>query len=223
MTTGRASREAMKKKIVLAAIRCIESEGMGSVTTRRVAREAGVNSAAINYYFGSKDELLREVFHMALGHFLEDVRTILNIEGLSIYSLLKLLLLFLLQGVKRYPNLMRALIFSDKEDYWNGEEEFFKELRRLLEKLIRFLLDSGRFKDEETVLMSLVQIFSAVIFPLLPLSLPYGYLKVYLEKYEEQTRYIDNILSRYINREGEIDKEEEKIKMLISRLFDSFI
>lgn len=33
----------------------------GSITTREVATKAGVNVASINYYFGSKEHLLREI------------------------------------------------------------------------------------------------------------------------------------------------------------------
>ncbi len=33
-------------------------EGIAATTTRSIAREAGVNQAMLNYYFGSKDELL---------------------------------------------------------------------------------------------------------------------------------------------------------------------
>ena len=35
-----------------------------------VAQAAGVNNAAINYYFGSKDNLLEETFTFTLSHFL---------------------------------------------------------------------------------------------------------------------------------------------------------
>ena len=44
---GRAARE----KIILAAIGCIEKDGLRRVTIRGIARAAGANSAAISYYF----------------------------------------------------------------------------------------------------------------------------------------------------------------------------
>ena len=42
-------RELAKKKIIFAAISCIQRDGIQGLTTRR-AKEAGVNNASINYY-----------------------------------------------------------------------------------------------------------------------------------------------------------------------------
>jgi AcrR family transcriptional regulator len=47
--------------ILSTALTAFASDGFGSVTTRRIAREAGVNSAMIQYHFGSKDGLYRAV------------------------------------------------------------------------------------------------------------------------------------------------------------------
>jgi len=62
-------RESVKKRIIQATIICIEKDGIQSLTTRSVAKEAGVNNAAINYYFGSKDKLLEETLKQITDHF----------------------------------------------------------------------------------------------------------------------------------------------------------
>ena len=49
---------APQERIVLATIQSIEQYGVSRATVRRSADVAGVNVAAINYYFGSKDRLL---------------------------------------------------------------------------------------------------------------------------------------------------------------------
>ncbi|MDP4095119.1 MAG: TetR family transcriptional regulator, partial [Bacillota bacterium] len=49
-----------KERIILATIELIEKKGINSITTRGIASTANVNSAAINYYFGSKEKLLDE-------------------------------------------------------------------------------------------------------------------------------------------------------------------
>ena len=41
--------------------------GFAGASLRAVTREAGVNLAAVNYHFGSKEELLREIFRRHLG------------------------------------------------------------------------------------------------------------------------------------------------------------
>jgi AcrR family transcriptional regulator len=46
------------QRLVMATIRCIERHGLEAATVRRITEDAGVNVAAINYYFGSKDRLI---------------------------------------------------------------------------------------------------------------------------------------------------------------------
>ena len=49
--------DSVEDRIILAAIECIEKYGISGATNRQIALIAGVNNAAINYYFRSKDEL----------------------------------------------------------------------------------------------------------------------------------------------------------------------
>jgi len=48
--------------IVAAAERLYADRGFGDVTLRDIVAEANVNLAAVNYHFGSKDELIAELF-----------------------------------------------------------------------------------------------------------------------------------------------------------------
>jgi AcrR family transcriptional regulator len=60
MARGEASGER-QAAIIAAAVRVLAREGITETTTRKIAAEAGVNQAMINYYFGGKDELLYAV------------------------------------------------------------------------------------------------------------------------------------------------------------------
>jgi AcrR family transcriptional regulator len=66
----------VRARIVEAAVTCIERDGLEATGIREIAREAGVNSAAINYYFGSKDGLialaLESTLDQAFGEVLSD-------------------------------------------------------------------------------------------------------------------------------------------------------
>ena len=59
-----------QERIVLATIECLERYGVTGTTVRRITEAAGVNIAAINYYFGGKEQLLElalgETLHEAL-------------------------------------------------------------------------------------------------------------------------------------------------------------
>ena len=56
-------REAATKAQVLAAAeRLFALNGFQNVSVRDITAEAGVNLASVNYHFGSKDQLLFEIF-----------------------------------------------------------------------------------------------------------------------------------------------------------------
>jgi AcrR family transcriptional regulator len=49
-------------RLLRAALECFATLGYNKTSTRQIAQAAGVNLAAINYYFGSKAELYRAVY-----------------------------------------------------------------------------------------------------------------------------------------------------------------
>lgn len=53
--------DGTKERIVVAALAEIDRVGVANVTVRGITGAAGVNTAAVNYHFGSKDRLLAEV------------------------------------------------------------------------------------------------------------------------------------------------------------------
>jgi len=59
-------------RIVLATLGCIEQDGIDGLTVRTIARAAGVNIAAVSYYFGSKDHLIAVVLERALDQGMRD-------------------------------------------------------------------------------------------------------------------------------------------------------
>lgn len=49
-------------RLLRAALECFATHGFSKTSTRQIAQAAGVNLAAINYYFGSKADLYRAVY-----------------------------------------------------------------------------------------------------------------------------------------------------------------
>src|SRR6266487_1793638 len=56
------SSDRTRSAILAAAERLYADRGFGEVTLRDIVGEANVNLAAVNYHFGSKDELIAELF-----------------------------------------------------------------------------------------------------------------------------------------------------------------
>jgi AcrR family transcriptional regulator len=61
-----AIAEERRTQIIEAALRVLLREGITEATTRKITAEAGVNGATLNYYFGSKDNLLMAVLEKIL-------------------------------------------------------------------------------------------------------------------------------------------------------------
>lgn len=56
-----------KEKIIAAAETLFMERGYAATSLRMITAKAGVNLAAVNYHFGSKEALIREVFESRLG------------------------------------------------------------------------------------------------------------------------------------------------------------
>lgn len=63
---AQSAHEATQEKILNAAERLFAQSGLERVSMRDITRAAGVNLAAINYHFGSKDGLIEAVFDRRL-------------------------------------------------------------------------------------------------------------------------------------------------------------
>ncbi len=217
-----STRESVKKKIILATISSIEKEGINSVTTRKVAKEAGVNIAAINYYFGSKEELLRGVMGQILHHFLQDIELILARRDLTPYSLLKVFLTFILFGSLQYPKLMKALLTSNS---YNPEytKKFFQQFNPVMEKLEKVLMQFSNYTDHRKARASLMQMVNTVLVPGITLSIQKRLFEIDLTRREDRSYYIEELLQHYIPEiKGDDSKKETGMTdSLLEQIFNS--
>ncbi len=80
---------ATRDRLLVAALEVFAAKGYGQASTREICKHAGVNVAAIHYYFGDKATLYREVFRIPerLVHLpaeLDDPATALS-DGLRVW------------------------------------------------------------------------------------------------------------------------------------------
>ncbi len=114
------SPKETREHILLSTIDAIEKFGLANLTTRMIAEEAGVNNAALHYYFGTKEQLVDLALNQTANHMLEDSREILSAES-AIEIRLRTLLNYIIEGVLRYPNLIRAhmigpLLYAERQE-----------------------------------------------------------------------------------------------------------
>ncbi len=107
-----AEAEGTPEKILRAAIEIIERDGVDKATVRSIAMEAGVNIAAINYHYRTKEFLMEAAIVATWEHAVGDMRAFLDVEPGKIDQGIEALALYLLQGGHRFPNVTKAHFFG---------------------------------------------------------------------------------------------------------------
>jgi AcrR family transcriptional regulator len=74
-------REAAEEALLDAAERLLVESGHSSVTTRRLAEEAGVNHGLVHYYFGSIENVLARTLERFTSRLIERQRVLYAAEG----------------------------------------------------------------------------------------------------------------------------------------------
>ena len=69
---SREDGEATRRQILGTAVRLFAEHGYADTTSKMICREAGVNIAAVNYYFGSRDDLYRAVLNEVHEHIVNE-------------------------------------------------------------------------------------------------------------------------------------------------------
>ena len=194
---GRADAASAQKKIIEAAISCLERDGLHNVTIRSIAREAGVNSAAISYYFRSKDRLIVEALKTTLANAFGDWEVLLDGRGKDLEQRLGAVLLEVLEGALRFPGIVKAHLY-DTFIKGSAHTMFIARFTAFLSRVSREL--RGRFprRSPKELGAESIQLISAV---LLPGIMPQLFRKtVGFDVTDARARkdYVDGLVRRYL-------------------------
>jgi len=101
-----------ERRILVATLDCIAELRLEGATVRAIAAKAGLNAAAVNYYYRSKDRLVEAALRFAWTHVSEDIDRIVastkdGREGLETA------VRFLIEGAYKYPAIIRAILIED--------------------------------------------------------------------------------------------------------------
>jgi len=122
-----------QERIIAATIEIIERDGIALATTRAIASLAGVNIAAINYYFRSKEALVQTALDASWNNALADLLALVEADSLEPRAMLFSLIDFLVEGQARYPFVTRAHLSVDSP----GRARVVRDLHGLVERLVR--------------------------------------------------------------------------------------
>lgn len=151
---------------VLKTVNASSKEGFDGITTRKIADRSGTNVALVNYYFGSKENLINESIKVILTGF-RDTFAILDDYSVPARERLKLFLLDYLQVIRQYPELLSRLIVMGSTVF-ASQHEYGAFLKMLgfpkVQGIIKELTGEQR-QDRLTIMM--MQIFGSIFLPAL--------------------------------------------------------
>jgi len=156
-----------RSKILESAIDMVGLKG--DVTIRELTDMAGVNVASINYHFGNKDNLLKEVEDYYSTSLYNVQYDILTSEKLSPYDKILEWAKSLASFISHYPALIGLIVNLTTEDksyrpvliqkiYLN------KELQSMIQEIIGTIIKS---EDKRLVNFKYLQIFSGILGPVI--------------------------------------------------------
>lgn len=182
------SPQTTKDHILLSTINAIEKHGLVNLTTRLIADEADVNNAALHYYFGTKDQLIDAALNQTANHMLSDTKIILKGDT-PIQERMREMIDYIIDGVLRYPNLIRAHMISH---LLNSQSQV--ELSYLLESWIGLATDAlaPHVSPEKRIKTKLVlnMVFSIILIAGLLTGPPEEYSWINLRDPEEREALI---------------------------------
>ena len=188
-------RDSNREKIVAAAIDCIEDRGLEALTIRAIAAKAGVNSAAINYYFGTKEKLVDGALEQTLEEFKKIPEETLQADNLDPQDRLRAFFNAFFDGLVMWPRLVKAHLQSPLFAA-NYGTRFVDTFNSFLTDLLRRLEEIPFGSQEQNPRTRIIQAISAVLIPGLMPGLFTYFSGLDFTDPEARRSYIDDLVTR---------------------------
>ena len=98
-TGGYARGQDGFEQILRSALTLLVDQGASALTLRRIATESGMNVGSLNYYFKSKDDLIRELLNAVISSYEEAFDEIIHEPGASAEARLENLVELILEDI----------------------------------------------------------------------------------------------------------------------------
>jgi AcrR family transcriptional regulator len=140
---------AETEEIMEATYRALREHGYADLTIKRIAAEYGKSTAAVHYYYETKDDLLAAFLDYLLEQFVDSIH---SVETTNPEERLELLLDELLVKPQENPDLSVAMLeMRSQAPYKETFSERFREndeyIRYMLKAVINHGIDEGVFND----------------------------------------------------------------------------
>jgi len=190
------SADSVEAKIIEAAIQCVEEYGLKGATNRRIAEKAGVNLAAINYYFRSKENLIDRIMESTLDNAF-DWEDISKLPGNTAKERCIAIFDDLIKGGCTYPGITRAH-FYDLITEGNYNSLVVQKYSEFLSHLCEDLSNRGVDLSQDELKMACSQIASACLLVILAPELNVPSLGIDLQDDKTRHRFVSTLVNKLL-------------------------
>lgn len=188
--------DLVKNRIIDATVECIGKYGLESITNRLIAKEANVNSAAISYYFGSKEDLISEAVKRSLDSYLSEFLSMEQNEETNPKLVLQNFMREVLKDSIAKPHFLKSYLYDPilHNDY---SGIFIEKFNAFLNSFSKKSNLEGLGKTEAEIKMSIVQIVSSLLFISLLPDFYHNFIGDDFTSSKFQDDYIQSLMNRY--------------------------
>lgn len=187
--------EKIKQKIINVTSRILRNEGFKKATIRRIAKECNTNIASVNYYFGSKEELIGAALEKMIFNF-EAIVSYLDKTDLPVKERLRKYILGYFKLAHQHPALFRSISNPSSND---AKDTYFIYLNLLhdqsWDKFLRNVGELSKINSQPDLEMKCMQIFSAMEYPIIvEINRKNSFLSKYIKNDEQLEKYVEILL-----------------------------
>ncbi len=158
------AKKKTRDRILDTTISIIGKEGPSKITVRRISSQAKVNVAAINYYFGSKEDLIEEVFKK-LSEKLDSQFDVLFQEDLECNKRLHEFCFGIMEFMIDFPGLINYMFSTSLQKNGNKHTLFHNEASRQ-ERVFKLLAHCTGTSDPTILSMKSGILYSSILHPI---------------------------------------------------------
>jgi AcrR family transcriptional regulator len=165
MNTNKIDQPVGTKQLILqTTLQLLETQGLKNVNIRKIAAQAGVNVAAVNYHFGSKDQVIYEALEILRNNFEAAFNHLQSSQKPPRERLVGFMTAYC-ETVFTYPNLVKAFISQNLNSDFQKNYSNFVRTEGLA--LIAQIINEIHPMDEEQLRMKAFQMMSSLVLILL--------------------------------------------------------
>ncbi|MEM1486021.1 TetR/AcrR family transcriptional regulator [Oscillospiraceae bacterium PP1C4] len=189
--------EKTKKRLINAVLSLLLKKSSHNLTIREIASEANVNSAAISYYFGSKENLLLQASQFYWKEWSELITKLQQCKEKK-KDKLRVYLYNYLDFILKYDGIFKRYI-AEVITQTDNNSQTAQNLKILIEIVKLNIKEITNIEDEQILNFNTIAMLSAIVYPALLGNYSAEIMQVDIYDKELRNKYIDHLIKTFLH------------------------